>query len=236
MFEKYFFLGKSIHRKMATPNAPPDDVKLYPKLDPVASSDDVRLYPQLETGLSFRLSEITNIRNTLQDEAAKRVRLRQKYKTAYVISHALNTGVCVVASVTTAGAVGTLAAGVGAIAALPLGIISLAAGAVGLVGSATQKILLKKLEKHNRILALSEAKLCTIDRLVSKALKDSFVSDLEFDAIQEEMADYRAKRREIQIKIRASTNTDLEKFKKDMIERGRKKGLQEAKRALNEKS
>lgn len=200
------------------------------------TTEDVRLYPRLDTGLNFRLAEISHIRSNLQDEAAKRARTRRRYKTAYTASYVVNTGVCVVTSATTAGAVGTLASGVGAFAALPLGIISLAAGAVGLIGSTAQKILLKKLEKHNRILTLTEAKLSTIDGLVSKALKDDDVSDEEFDAIQREIRDFRAKRREIQLKIRASSNTDLDHLKKELLEKGRQQGLTEAKQALNERS
>jgi len=206
---------------MTTPSAPPDNVRLYPCLD---------------TGINFRLSEISNIRNTLQDEATKRARARRRYKTAYTSSYALNTGVCVITSATTAGAIGSLCSGIGAPAALPLGIISLAASAVGLVGATAQKILLKKLEKHDRILTLAEAKLATIDRLVSRALKDDDVSDSEFEEIQREMSDFRAKEREIQLKIRASANTDLDRLKKDLLEKGRQQGLSEAKQALNERS
>ena len=135
---------------------------------------------------------------------------------------------------TSAGAVGTLAAGVGVVAAIPLGVISLVTGAVGLIGSATQKMLLKKLEKHNRILALTEVKLSTIDRLVSKALKDNSISDDEFDAIQREFCDFRKIKREIQAKIRASSDTDMERLKQDLIEQGRQRGFLETKQLLND--
>jgi fructose-1-phosphate kinase PfkB-like protein len=72
---------------------------------------------------------------------------------------------CVVGSVTTTGAIDTLATGVGVVVALPLGVVSLATGAMGLVGSTVQKILLRKLEKHDRLLTLAEAKLMTINGL-----------------------------------------------------------------------
>jgi hypothetical protein len=91
------------------------------------------------------------------------------------------------------------------------------------------------LEKHDRILALTEAKLNTVDRLVSKALKDDNVTDEEVDAIQREMSNFRSKKREIQLKIRASLNTetDLYKLKKDLMEKGRQQGLLEAREALS---
>jgi hypothetical protein len=160
---------------------------------------------------------------TLQDEAAQRARMRHKYEIAYTASHTINTTACVVSSVSSAGVIGTLAPGVGP-SALPLGI-----------GSTTQTILLRKLEKHDRIRALTGAKLNTVDRLVSKALKDDNVTDEEFDAIQREMSDFLSKKREIQLKIRASLNTepDLGKLKKDLAEKGRQQGLLEAREALS---
>jgi hypothetical protein len=138
-----------------------------------APTNDVKLYPQ-DVGTNFHLAEITKLRSTLQDEATQRERTRRKYKTAYTASHTINTTPCVVSS---GCAIGTLATGVGAIVAFPLGIVSLTTGAVGRIGSTTQNILLRKLEKHDRILALTEAKLNTVDRLVSKALKDDKVTD-----------------------------------------------------------
>jgi hypothetical protein len=70
---------------------------------------------------------------------------------------------------------------------------------------------------------------------VSKALKDENVTDEEFDAIQREMSDFRSKKWETQLKIRASLNTemDLFKLKKDLTEKGRQQGLLEAREVLS---
>lgn len=219
------------------PSAPPG--ALYAEAPRTLTQDDAKLYPHLdmlEQGTNFRLSEVSNIRKSLQDEASQRARARRRYKVAYTTSFAVNTAVCAVSSLSTAGAVGTLATGVGAVVALPLGIVSLVGGGVGLIGSTVQKILLKKLEKHDRILALAEAKLGTVDRLVNTALNDDHISDSEFEAIQREMAEFRTRKREIQLKIRASSNTDLEHLKKDLMEQGRQQGLEEARQALGKRS
>ena len=130
----------------------------------------------------------------------------------------------------------SLAVGVGIMTALPLGIASLVAGVGGLVGSSVQRILNKKVEKHDRLLMLAEAKLSTITALVSKALRDNSVSDAEFEAIQREMSDYQAKKRAIQTKVRTEVGSDLEGLKRGLLEEGRKQGLMEAKQALNERS
>jgi hypothetical protein len=70
-----------------------------------------KLYPQLENGETFRLSDIVNIRNQLQSEVESRAETRRHYKTAYTTSLTVSTGMCVVGSVTTTGAIGTLATG-----------------------------------------------------------------------------------------------------------------------------
>jgi hypothetical protein len=94
---------------------------------------------------------------------------------------------CVVGYVASTGTIGTLATGVGAIVALPLGIVSVAVGTVGLIGSTVQKIWLRKLEKHDRLLTLAEAKLSTINGLVSKGLMDNHVTDEEFKTVSERL-------------------------------------------------
>ena len=187
--------------------------------EPTAPPSGLRVYPRLDGGNSFRLAEVSNIRRDLQNEASKRARSRQRYKKAYLASYAVNTGACAASSLATAGAIGTLTTGVGAIASLPLGIAALTAGVVGLTASAAQKILLKKLEKHERILALTEAKLSTVDRMVSYALKNDDISSEEFDAIQKEMSDFRVKKRDVQVKVRSSAGTDIDRLKKELIEK-----------------
>jgi hypothetical protein len=53
---------------------------------------------------------------------------------------------------------------------------------------------------------------------MTKALKNNNMTNEEFDAIQMEMSDFRSKKREIQLKIRSSLNTepDLYKLKKGL--------------------
>lgn len=187
---------------------------------------------RLETAKSFRLTEIARIRIELQNEVESRQKTCRRYKTANTTTHAVNVGMCVVGSVTSAGTVGTLATGVGVIVALPLGAIALATGVLGVIGSSVQKIILKKLLKHVNILTLAETKLSTINGLMSKALKDNHVTDEEFDTIQQEMNDYHAKKREIRTKTRDNTTADIEGLKKQLLEQGRQQGLTEAKNTM----
>lgn len=208
---------------MTSPSAPPDEeVHLYPRLDNI--------------GMDFRLTEITCIRDRLECEVQKRDKTRRRFKAAHTATHVVNTGVCVVGSVTSAGAVASLASGVGIMAALPLGIISLASGALNLVGSTAQKILYRKVEKHERLLVLAEVKLSTINAMVSRALTDNSIADTEFEAIQREMSDYQAKKRAIQTKVSTAVGSDIEGLKKGLLEEGRKQGLMEARQALKERS
>ena len=87
--------------------------------------------------------------------------------------------------------------GVGIIISVPLTSI---AGLLAFASAATtlaNKSLVKKTEKHEKTVSLAEAKQRTISRLVSKAMKDSSITDVEFASILSEIDQYYSLKKEL---------------------------------------
>ena len=84
-----------------------------------------------------------------------------------------------------------------------------------------------KIHKHEEIRALAVAKRETVNRLVSKAFKDSNISDVEFQLILDEQRQYNALKEQVRNKPSRKPQTatepapDLEKIKKEIREQVR---------------
>jgi hypothetical protein len=98
--------------KIAT--APP----IYPNLPTEDSPSD-------EPAQNFRLKQIRDIRDYLENEAEIRSRLRRRYKSIYNTFFYLSTTTGVIAMGAGTGSVVALSTGIGALVALPLGIASI---------------------------------------------------------------------------------------------------------------
>ena len=155
------------------PTAPP----LYPDL----SSTTAEL--PTDSAQEFRLKQIRDIRNQLESEAETRGRLRRRYKSLYNTAYYVNFGSTLTAVASSTASVISLSTVVGALASLPLGIVAISTGVISLVSSKVSKLVLKKVEKHERIKLIALSKLSSVNDLVSKALTDGKVSDSEFDHI-----------------------------------------------------
>ena len=74
-----------------------------------------------------------------------------------------------------------------------------------------------KIKKHQEIVMLAIAKRDTVDRLLSKALSDNQISDLEFQMIMNESSQYNVLKDAVRAKLtRQSSRPDVEKIKKDL--------------------
>ena len=194
------------------PTAPP--LQLYPEL-PVEQQHE-----QQEDGKTFRLKQISEIRSFLDSENEKRSRLRRRYKSIYnTFFH--------ISAVSGIIAVGAGAAGIGAPITVPITLpLGIAMGSVSVGTSALCKLLLKKVEKHERIKNIAQAKLSSINRLVSNALKDNNVSDEEFQLILNEKENYREHKDQIRRRVRTEATEINDEIKEQIrAEAGKKKAF-----------
>ena len=197
------------------PTAP----SLYPTLSDV-NSTTAEL--PTDSAQEFRLKQIREIRDYLEQETETRGRLRRRYKSLYNAAHYTNMGSSLTAVASSTAAAISLTTVIGSIAALPLGIVAIATGVVGVVSSKIGKLLLKKTEKHERIKLVAMSKLSSVNDLVSKALTDGKVSDTEFEIILAEMESYRNHKSQIRKKVRNELSTERET---EIREEAEKKGL-----------
>ena len=95
-------------------------------------------------------------------------------------------------------------------------------GLLGVLGSQVNKRLMKKAEKHEKIRMLAEAKLSTISDLVSKALTDKKVTDVEFALILAELTKYRHLKEETRSRTKQAID---EETKNSLIKQGREEAM-----------
>ena len=149
-----------------TPSAPPDP-----------------LYPQLP---DFRMQKVNEISADLNGEVSKYRTVAKKYKRAKKFVNWSAAGSSGLSAVFSSASLGSALSVVGLPATIPLGGVG---GTFALVSSGlilASKKLDSKIKKHQQIVTLALAKRDTVDRLLSKALKDNRVSDGEFQLIMDE--------------------------------------------------
>ena len=158
------------------------------------------LYPKLNGG-DYRLKKIIDSQKELENEIT-----HKKYKRAKTIinAFAVTTG-----ALTTVLSTASLAALLSAIAA-PIG-ASLAAisALMGITSTATgvsSERLNKKLTKHEKTVSLAESKHISISRLVSKAMSDGSISDVEFNLILREIDNYYSLKGKLRMEVKKIEN------------------------------
>ena len=187
------------------------------------------LYPGLEnvndTALvNFRKTEICQIKLFFEKEIELRRQLYNKYKKGYTACNVINNTSTIIATGCGIAGLSLLVTIVSTPIVIVLEGVGLTMGGVALIASLTNKKLLTKLEKHERIMTLAISKLDTINDLVSKAIDDKIIDQNEFKLILTEKEKYI----ELKNTIRHSTrkelkqNIDVETLKKDFLERARK--------------
>ena len=201
------------------PTAPP----LYPTklLDEMKTAES-------NDGTTFRLNNITNIRKKLENESESRTRLRRRYKSLYNTAVYMSATSGIVSGCASVSSVISLSTGIGAVLALPVGCVALVTGALSVISAGFGKIIMKKLEKHERIKMLAQSKLSSISSLVSQALKDGRISNEEYDIILAEEESYRDTKAYLQKKVKTALAKDYLEVEKK-IEEAEKKGVEKGK-------
>lgn len=164
-----------------------------PSYDEADLQETQRIYPALPTQDApdnFRMQKINEISTTLSQEVSHYRAVAKKYQKAKTILHYMAVGSGAISGVLSSASVASALTGIGLIASVPLGIVAAIFG----ISSASLTGVCKKLEpkklKHREIVTLAIAKRETVNRLVSKALTDKKVSDVEFQLILNELASY----------------------------------------------
>ena len=140
-----------------------------------------------EEGHSYRLQHISQLRRNLEDEKNKRIILYKKYRRAVNIVDGIDTGLIAAGMASGIGGAAVLVTIVGAPVALGLSVTAIACGVGGVIGKYISRRLNIKTKKHADILTLSESKLNSIDALISTALMDGKISDVEFSLVINEV-------------------------------------------------
>ena len=187
---------------------------------PSAPAYEQQLYPMQElTQLNaedFRLKKINDLLKELSDEVEHYRQVAKKYKRSHSMVHASAVGL---------GSLDHLAlTGVGIVASPALAGVATLCG-LGSVGfAAASKRLERKVTKHEKIYTLAQAKRNSVNELVSKALADKQISDVEFRIITREVEKYHELKAAIRSGVKAvsqeaATQTqvpDIEKLKEEL--------------------
>ena len=206
--------------------------KIYPTLPTIREQPTAPGIVNVENddrGHAYRLSVVTSVQNFLEEEKHKREAFSKKYfRVARIINLADNVLIGITICAEGAGAV-ALSTGVGAPFAVALGISGAATVAISLIGNIVVKKTTTKAEKHLKIKTLAAAKLETIASHVSKAMKDNYISDEEFNLIMDEMNKYKTLKEEIRSKTKKTLKTEEEE---SLIEKGRQEARESFRRLV----
>ena len=189
-----------------------------------------QLYPTHElTQLNaedFRLKKISDLLKELSDEAEHYRQVAKKYKRSHSIVHRSAAGLGSLSVGLSSGALATALTGFGIVASPALAGVATVCGIASVGFAATSKRLEQKVTKHEKIYTLALAKQNSVHELVSKALTDKQISDVEFAIITREVEKYHTLKAEICAgggqsavtpDVATQTQTpDLEKLKEEL--------------------
>ena len=180
------------------------------------------LYPELpDKGQNYRLQKICEIEKTLINERDTRKGLYKKYKRGMNITDGVDTGLI---------STSVILAGVGLTAPfmLPLEIAAIVCGSLGVCVKLIRRKLHAKSQKHYEIETLAKSKINSIEQIISKALNDGEISELEFKVVLDELEKFNKMKDDIHSKQTGLSKTDRRK----LIEEGKAQALSEMKKKI----
>ena len=152
------------------------------------------LYPMAEISQinaeDFRLKKISDLLKELSDEAEHYRQVAKKYKRTHSLVHSSAVGLGSLSVGLSSGALATALTGFGIVASPALAGVATVCGLASVGFAATSKRLERKVTKHEKIYTLALAKRNSVNELVSKALEDKSISDVEFRFISREVEKY----------------------------------------------
>ena len=199
-------------------------------MDVLPSAPAQSIYPTYEltqlNSQDFRLKKINDMLKELSDEAEHYRQVAKKYKRSHSMVHTSAVGLGSLFVGLSSGALATALTGFGIVASPALAGVATVCGLASVGFAAVSKRLNRKVTKHEKIYKLALAKRNSVNELVSKALTDKQISDVEFAIITREVEKYHMLKAEIRAGERQSAVTpdvatqaqapDLEKLKEEL--------------------
>ena len=196
------------------------------------------LYPTHElaqlSAEDFRLKKINDLLKELSDEAEHYRQVAKKYKRTHSIVHRSAVGLGSLSVGLSSGALATALTGFGIMASPALAGVATVCGLSSVGFTFASKRLERKVTKHEKIYTLALAKRNSVNELVSQALADKQISDVEFRIITREVEKYHTLKAEIRTGATQGVTQDasapqaqapdLEKLKEESQARVSKKG------------
>ena len=171
------------------------------------------LYPKLNGG-DYRLKKISDCQKELENEITHYRRISKKYKRAKTIINAFAITTGALTTLLTTGSLATLLSAIAApIGASMAGIAALII-IMGITSTATgvsSERLNARVTKHEKTVSLAESKHLSISRLVSKAMSDGSISDVEFNLILREIDNYYSLKGQLRREVKIETISSGEK-------------------------
>ena len=163
------------------------------------------LYPKLNGG-DYRLKKIIDCQKELENEITHYRRISKKYKRAKTIINAFAVTTGALTTVLSTASLATLLSAIAAPIGASLAGISALMGITSTATGVSSERLNKKLTKHEKTVSLAESKHISISRLVSKAMSDGLISDVEFNLILREIDNYYSLKGKLQMAVKKIEN------------------------------
>ena len=168
------------------------------------------LYPSLSAG-DFRLRKISDCQKELENEISHYRRISKKYKRAKTIINAFAAATGVLTAVLSSASFATFVTGIGAPIGAPIAGIAAVMGLFSTTAGVSSERLDTKVTKHEKTVSLAESKHLSVSRLVSKALTDGSISDVEFNLILREIDNYYSLKGQLRRELKKIENISSDK-------------------------
>ena len=191
---------------MSEQNIIPSAPQLYPSLEANEVSEQSHV-------AQFRLKKICDCQKQLEDEISHYKRVSKKYKRAKSVASKITSVSVFLTTVLASSSVGTSLSGIGIAVGVPLSLTALITTLVSSASLAGSQNFENKVRKHEKTISLAESSHLSVSRLISKALKDGFISDGEFDSISREIEKYFSMKERLRNKQRKDSTVKNEPTK-----------------------
>ena len=189
---------------MSEQNIIPSAPQLYPSLEANEAN---------EVGAEFRLKKICDCQKQLEDEISHFKRVRKKYKRAKSVASKITSVSVFLTTLFASSSVATSLSGIGIAVGVPLSLTALVLTLISSASMAGSQNCECKVRKHEKTVSLAESSHLSISRHISKALKDGFISDGEFDSILREVEKYFSMKERLRNKQRKDSTVKSEPTK-----------------------
>ena len=182
------------------------------------------LYPSL--GGDYRLKKISDCQKELENEISHYRRISKKYKRAKTIINAFAATTGTLTVVLSTASFATLLSGIGAIIGVPIAGIATLMGITSTAAGVSNERLNARVTKHEKTVSLAESQHLSVSKLVSKAMTDGSISEVEFNLILREIDNYYSLKSQLRRKMKIE-NSSGEKVDVETLRQEFKKKIQQ---------